>query len=145
LCYAIGTRHGAAVTPSWSSRTLRILVAGTAVCLVAGIAAGLLTSGYHAIFGAEATHAYCATLRTFVLSSAAMLLVWAGGRWDRPEFSRLVYPVMALGAYRMVGVDLQQDRTAALFLSLLLYGGALMLLPRLMRVRATVASTASES
>jgi hypothetical protein len=136
LCYAIGTRQGAAVTPSWSSRMLRILVAGTAVCLVAGIAAGLLTYGYHAIFGAEATHAYCATLRTFVLSFAALLLVWAGGRWDRPEFSRLVYPVMALGAYRMVGVDLQQDRTAALFLSLLLYGGALMLLPRMMRVRA---------
>jgi hypothetical protein len=48
----------------------------------------------------------------------------------------LVYPVMALGAYRMVGVDLQQDRTAALFLSLLLYGGALILLPKLMRERA---------
>ena len=136
LCYAIGTRQGAAVTPSWSSRMLRILVAGTAVCLVAGIAAGLLTSGYHSIFGAEATHAYCATLRTFVLSSAALLLMWAGGRWERPEFSRLAYPVMVLGAYRMVGVDLQQDRTAALFLSLLLYGGALILLPRLMRARA---------
>jgi hypothetical protein len=136
LCYAIGTRHGAAVTPSWSSRTLRILVAGTAVLLVAGIAAGLLTSAYHAIFGAEATHAYCATLRTFVLSATALLLAWAGGRWERQEFGRLVYPVMALGAYRMIGVDLHQDRTAALFLSLLLYGGALILLPKLIRVRA---------
>jgi hypothetical protein len=136
LCYAIGTRHGAAVTPSWSSRALRILVAGTAVLLVAGIAAGLLTSAYHLIFGAEATHAFCATLRTFVLSAAALLLAWAGGRWDRPEFSRLVYPVMALGAYRMIGVDLQQDRTTALFLSLLLYGGALILLPKLIRARA---------
>jgi hypothetical protein len=136
LCYALGTRHGAAVTPSWSSRALRILVAGTAVLLVAGIAAGLLTSGYHAIFGAEATHAYCATLRTFVLSASALLLAWAGGRWDRPEFGRLVYPVMALGAYRMIGVDLHQDRTAALFLSLLLYGGALILLPKLIRARA---------
>ena len=144
LCYAVGTRQGAAVTPSWSSRMLRILVAGIAVCLVSGIAAGQLTSGYHAIFGTQATHAYCATLRTFVLSSAALLLVWAGGRWDRPEFSRLVYPVMALGAYRMVGVDLQQDRTAALFLSLLLYGGALILLPKLMRARAE-RPTASES
>jgi hypothetical protein len=136
LCYAIGTRHGASVTPSWSSRALRILVAGTAVLLVAGIAAGLLTSAYHLIFGAEATHAFCATLRTFVLSAAALLLAWAGGRWDRPEFSRLVYPVMALGAYRMIGVDLQQDRTTALFLSLLLYGGALILLPKLIRARA---------
>jgi len=136
LCYAIGTRHAAAVTPSWSSRTLRILVAGTAVLLLAGIAAGLLTAGYHLIFGVEATHAYCATLRTFVLSAAALLLAWAGGRWDRPEFGRLVYPVMALGAYRMIVVDLHQDRTAALFLSLLLYGGALILLPKLIRARA---------
>ena len=140
LCYIIGTRHAAAVTPSWSSRALRILVAGTAVCLVAGIAAGLLTAAYHAIFGAEATHAYCATLRTFVLSAAALLLAWAAGRWDRQEFGRLVYPVMALGAYRMIGVDLHQDRTTALFLSLLLYGGALILLPKLIRARAPTAS-----
>jgi hypothetical protein len=142
LCYAVGTRQGAAVTPSWSSRMLRILVAGTTVLLVAGIAAGLLTSGYHAVFGAEATHAYCATLRTLVLSATALLLAWAGGRWDRPEFGRLVYPVMALGAYRMIGVDLHQDRTAALFLSLLFYGGALILLPKLIRARAVQPSGA---
>jgi hypothetical protein len=142
LCYAIGTRHGAAVTPSWSSRALRVLVAGTAVFLVSGIAAGLLTSGYHAIFGAEATHAYCATLRTLVLSAAALLLAWSSARWQRLEFARLVYPVMALGAYRMVGVDLQQDRTAALFLSLLLYGGALILLPKLLRARNPILASA---
>lgn len=135
LCYAIGTRHAAAVTPSWSSRTLRILVAGTTVLLVAGISAGLLTYAYHLIFGAEATHAFCATLRTFVLSAAALLLAWAASHWVRPEFGRLVYPVMALGAYRMIGVDLHQDRTAALFLSLLIYGGALILLPKLIHAR----------
>lgn len=139
LCYAMGTRQGAAVTPSWSSRTLRILISGTAVFLTAGIAAGLMTSGYHAVFGAEATHAYCATLRTLVLSAVALLLAWSGQRWERPEFSRLVYPVMALGAYRMIGVDLHQDRTAALFLSLLLFGGTLMVLPKLVRTRAVVA------
>jgi hypothetical protein len=136
LCYALGTRHAAAVTPSWSSRALRVLVAGTAVLMLAGIAAGLLTAGYHLVAGAQATHAYCATMRTFVLSAAALLLAWAGGRWERPEFSHLVYPVMALGAYRMIGVDLQQDRTAVLFLSLLLYGGALILLPKLIRSHA---------
>src|ERR1035437_6276929 len=68
----------------------------------------------------------------------ALLLAWAGGRWERQEFGRLVYPVMALGAYRMIGVDLHQDRTGALFLSLLLYGGALILLPKLIRSRALV-------
>jgi hypothetical protein len=94
----------------------------------------LLTAGYHLVFGAEASHAYCATLRTFVLAAVALLLAWSAARWsDRPEFGRLVYPVMALGAYRMIGVDLRQDRTAALFLSLLFYGAALMLLPRFSR------------
>ncbi|MEO8369789.1 MAG: hypothetical protein ABI806_11345 [Candidatus Solibacter sp.] len=133
LCYIIGTRHAAAVTPSFSSRALRVLVAGAAVCLTAGIAAGLLTSVYHHWFGAEATHAYCATLRTLVLSSAALLLAWGAHRWQRIEFGRLVYPVMALGAYRMIGVDLQQDKTAALVLSLFLYGAALIVLPKLAR------------
>jgi len=134
LCYVLGTRPVASVIPSWSSRAWRVLVGGTAILLVAGIAAGLLTAGYHLVFGAEASHAYCATLRTFVLAAVALLLSWSAARWsDRPEFGRLVYPVMALGAYRMIGVDLRQDRTAALFLSLLFYGAALMLLPRFSR------------
>uniref|UniRef100_Q01US3 DUF2339 domain-containing protein n=1 Tax=Solibacter usitatus (strain Ellin6076) TaxID=234267 RepID=Q01US3_SOLUE len=136
LCYVLGTRKVASVIPSWSSRAWRILVGGTATLLVAGIAAGLLTSAYHLVFGEGASHAYCATLRTFVLAAVALLLAWSGARWnDRPEFGRLVYPVMALGAYRMIGVDLRQDRTAALFLSLLFYGAALMLLPRFTRSR----------
>ena len=38
---------------------------------------------------------------------------------------------MLAGAFRLVMDDLHQERKAALFLSLLLYGAALMLLPRL--------------
>jgi hypothetical protein len=117
----------------WSYQALRTAEAGTVVWLGAGVAAGLLTFAYHAAFGADSTHAYCATLRTGVLSGSALLLAWSGGRWGRPEISRLIYPVMALGGYRMIGVDLRQDRTAALFLSLLLYGAGLMVLPRLVR------------
>ena len=76
--------------------------------------------------------------RRSALAAAALLLAGSAARWkDRPEFGRLVYPVMALGAYRMIGVDLQQDRTAALFLSLLFYGAALMLLPRLSHRRTS--------
>ena len=130
-CYAIGARHG----EGWSFQVLRTAEAGTLVWLAAGIAAGLLTFGYHAAFGAEATHAFCATLRTGVLSASALLLAWGAGRWNRPEFARLIYPVMALGGYRMILVDLRQDRTTALFLSLLLYGTALMVLPRWHRAR----------
>ena len=38
------------------------------VWLAAGISAGALTAAYHGLFGAGATHAYCATLRTAVLA-----------------------------------------------------------------------------
>ena len=48
--------------------------------------------------------------------------------------------MMLLGAYRLLVLDLHQDRKAALFLSLLVYGGALMLLPLLARARAVPAA-----
>jgi hypothetical protein len=131
-CYSIGAARG----EGWSFHALRTAEAGTLVWLAAGVAAGLATFAYHGAFGADATHAYCATLRTGVLSGTALLLAWGAGRWNRPEFSRLIYPVMALGGYRMIGVDLRQDRTAALFLSLFLHGAALMVLPRWHRARA---------
>ena len=97
---------------------------------VAGLAAGLLTGAHHTLFGADASHAYCATIRTGVLALGAVVLAWIGSH-GRPGLAGLLYPLMALGAYRLVMEDLHQDRRAALILSLLLYGAALLLLPRL--------------
>jgi hypothetical protein len=59
----------------------------------------------------------------------------------------VVFLVMGLAAYRLLLVDLQQDGKAPLVFSLLVYGAALMLLPRLMQSRraAASASTASAS
>ena len=88
------------------------------------------------LFGESASHAYCATLRTAVLAGAALLLAWAGARWNRQELSRLIYPAMLLGAYRLIAIDLHQDRNPALFLSLLFYGAALMILPKLKVAKA---------
>jgi hypothetical protein len=135
---------GAAAWPIWTgamgaavccamgaqSKALRIGNAAVLVWLAAGVAAGLLTFSYHGMFGASASHAYCATLRTAVIAAAA-LLVARSGTW-----APLLYPLMALGAWRLVMVDLHQERTAALFLSLLIYGAALMLLPRVLRSTA---------
>jgi hypothetical protein len=122
LCYALA-RH--------VDGPLRVAEAGLLVWLAGALLAGILTFGYHWAFGGTASHAYCATLRTAVISLGALSLAWAGSQWNRVEFSRLVYPVMALGAWRVIAIDLHQDRTTALFLSLLLYGAALILLPRI--------------
>src|SRR5271157_4771231 len=125
FCYLLAARHPRAERGTRSVQAFRLVVAGALVWLLAGIAAGGLTAGV--------SQAYCAVLRTGVLAAAALLLAWAGSRWNRLELSRLIYPVMIAGAYRLVMEDLHQDRKAALFLSLLLYGAALMLLPRLHR------------
>ena len=72
-------------------------------------------------------------MRTAVLALGALLLAAAGTRWKRSELAVLVYALMALGAYRLLLVDLRQDIKAAVVLSLLVYGAALTLLPRLMQ------------
>jgi hypothetical protein len=112
---------------------LRLGLAGALALLVAAIAADSLTHAYHALFGAAATHSYCATLRTGVLVGGSVLLAWAGSRWERMELRRLIYPVMLLAAYRMVTDDMHQERKAAAMISLLVYGAVLMALPRLGR------------
>ena len=132
LCYLLALRHGRS-RAEWNFQALRLAMATTLAWLSAGIAAGLLTAAYHAIWGQPASHAYCATLRTTVVAGAALLLAWGGSHWNNLEFLRLIYPAMLLGAYRLLMLDLHQDRTPALFLSLLVYGAALIALPRLRR------------
>ena len=123
VCYGLG-------------RSVRMIHAAVLAWLAPAIVAGGFTVLYHAAYGTEASHAYCATIRTAMIAAAALLAAWAGARWSKVEFSRLIYPLMALGAWRLVTIDLRQERTAALFLSLLFYGGALMVLPRISRPAA---------
>ncbi len=111
-----------------ASAAFRLAVFAALLWLLAGVSAAALTASYHGIFGPQAPHAYCATLRTGVLAAAALALARAG-------LSRFVYPAMLLGAWRLVAVDLRQDEKTALFLSLLVYGAALMLLPRVARAK----------
>ena len=76
-----------------------------------------------------------ATLRTGVLALAALLLAQMG-RWKAmPEASWLVYAVLAAGGVKLLLEDLRAGRAATLFISLALYGGALILAPRLARRR----------
>jgi hypothetical protein len=133
VSYLLAAYYGTGDHPSWNTRVFRLAVSAGFLWLAAGVAAGILTAVYHAVFGAGASYAYCATLRTGVLAGLSLLLAWAGPRWNRLELSRLVYPTMFLGGYRLVVQDLNQGHTGALFFSLLLYGAVLTALPRLKR------------
>lgn len=133
LCYAFAIRHSGRQSSTRSFQVLRLVVAASVVWLAAGLTAMAATGAYHGVFGGDASRAYCATLRTTVLAGGALLLAWAGPRWKRVELSRLAYPLVAFGAWRLVAADWQQEGKAAFVLSLLAYGATLMALPRLWR------------
>lgn len=131
--YLLAIRYSLGPEFAWRFIALRLAAAGAVLLQTAGALAGSLTAIYHVILGAAANHTYCGTLRTGVLAAGALLVGWAGTRWSREEAWLLVYPTMALGAYHLVAVDLHQGTKPALFLSLVMYGTALIVLPRLRR------------
>lgn len=131
-CFAVSVRE-----PGRS--VLRMVLAGIAFWQSAGFAAAVLADAYHAGFGAAAPHGYCATFRTVVLAAGAVLIAWAGSHWKGLLITPLIYPVLVLGAYRLLMLDLRQDSKSALVLSLLAYGAALILVPRLAEFRQTAA------
>jgi hypothetical protein len=131
VCYGLTTWRVSDRDVTPARKTLRIGTAAIATWLSAGFLAALATSGYQWYFGVPATSPYCDSIRTGVLAISAVALAWAGSHSARAELSRLAYPLMILGAYRLLTQDMRQDVKTPLFLSLLLYGSALILLPRL--------------
>jgi hypothetical protein len=80
-----------------------------------------------------------ATVRTSVLAAAALALAWAG-RFERfRESAWLLYPVLAAGGLKLLVEDLPRSRPATLFIALALYGGALIVAPRIGRADASSA------
>jgi hypothetical protein len=90
--------------------------------------------------GSGADPAIVAAVRTAVLAAAAMLLAWAGRSSRLREASWLVYPVLLLGAVKLLVEDFPAGRASTLFVALALYGTALILAPRLGARRRSVDS-----
>jgi len=123
--YTLTVRYRFAGHPSTALQACRLAIAASFVWLAAALAAGELS--------ACGPDAYIGTIRTGVLACVALLLAWAGPRWDRSELSLLVYPAMLLGGYRLLTWDIHQGHKVALFFSLCTLGAAFMMLPRLKR------------
>ena len=133
VCYAFAVRG------ELGHPVIQPIFAGITLWLVARITAAALPVAYHALFGAQAPHAFCATLRTTVLAATAVMLAWLGSRHQRLALAPSIYLVLILGAYRLLLIDLRQDNKAALVFSLFAYGAALLLLPRFLVPRQTAA------
>ncbi len=114
------------------------------------VAASLaIAASFALVFAGAAIHALVsawrtaprATLGTAVLTTLSVALAWVSARWRKREGGWLVYGLMAIGAYKLVMRDFPEERNLTLVVSLLFYGGALILLPRLLqRARAAEAA-----
>ena len=91
-----------------------------------GIATGLMRR-------AELDATLASTLSTTLIAFVAIGLAWIGTRKGVGELIWILFPWMIFGAVKIATEDFQQGRPGTLFVSLLVYGGTLIALPRLFR------------
>jgi hypothetical protein len=80
------------------------------------------------------------TVRTAFVCLVAVALAWVGSRWNLNELIWLLYPWMIFGMFKLVAEDLRRGGSSIFSLSLLIYGGTLIVLPRLVRRARSVQS-----
>jgi hypothetical protein len=134
LCWLLTTPlHGRApgVGPDVSRWVLACLVAASAAGVAVVVARALLPGGW----GAPLVAAMVATVRTGVLAVAAIVVAWLGRRAMTHEFGALLYPVLAWGALKLLIEDFRTSPPLLLVVAFVLYGGALILGPRIARTR----------
>ena len=123
LCYAASGRGNSIPERIPPAIAAAVLCWSALAFAAAGITAALGAGGV--------PHpAISATLRTGLLCGLAILLALAASRWGRQEFLWLVYPLMLLGACKLLLQDFPQGQPATIALSLLFYGGTLLSLPK---------------
>jgi hypothetical protein len=107
------------------------------VAALALAAAGVVTGWAVPLLAGDPTRGadagIAATVRTAVLVGGVLLLAWAGRREAWREAGWLAYPLLVVIGLKLLLEDLSRSRPASLFLAFALYGGALILVPRLRR------------
>jgi hypothetical protein len=116
-------------TAHWRNQASSFTLAAVVTWILAGAATTDVVSAWPGS-GAPAD-----TLGTAILTLLSVALAWSGMRWHRRELVWLVYGFMALAAWKLVARDFQHEHSLALVVSLLFYGGTLILLPRILQRR----------
>lgn len=114
----------------WRNQASSVVVAGHLAWITAGLVSYAALSIWRASVGTQTTGD---TLSTVVLTGMSLALARLAANRERREFAWLLYGLMALCAYKLAVRDFRTEHNIALVVSLLSYGGALILLPRLLR------------
>jgi hypothetical protein len=134
--------HGRGLeSASWNYRLLIVVVAGNASWAVLGVLATMLVP--HGT--GNSTADFCPALLTGMLTAVTAVLALAATRFRSSELAWLTYGFLVLATYKVVVYDLRQAETMAIVVSLLVYGGMLVLLPRILQKRGMARQTANAS
>lgn len=124
-CYVILLTFGRLGGSHWAGSITGVAVIALLCWGTAGLAAGWITG-----------LSQSAPLRTALVTLMAIGVGWGGRRWNRSELQWMAYPLMGLAGFKLIAEDFQEERSIMLFASLILYGGGLILLHRLLHPRA---------
>lgn len=115
------------------SRLPKVLLEAVLLCAVAAVVVTVAAAYLLAAVEGQARLAALDALRSGVIAATAMLVAWLGRSPRWPEAAWIVYPILGLGAAKLLLVDLPEGTPLSLVFSLLFYGGALIVAPRLTR------------
>jgi hypothetical protein len=119
--------------PSWVALLPQAILGGLLVCVSAGMGTLVLAGGLANAPGPDTDLAYLATSRTAVLCILAIFMAWAARKYSLRELGWLVYPLLIGEGIRLLLEDLRYGRPSTLFITLALYGGALVATSSLMK------------
>ena len=142
---ALGALCAVAAMPVRNARDGWPYITPVVRCILAAFATwtadGVIVACVLSLVGTPLDAAQVSTIRTIVLVASAIALATAGRQPQGREASWLTYPLLTIAGLKLVLVDFMQGRPTTLFAALAVYGGGLILAPRILR-RAGVRSQA---
>jgi hypothetical protein len=116
------------------ARGTRLALASLVIVTAAGAFVTVLTLRLDP--GAPLYEGLVATLRTGIFAATALVVAVLGRRQPSAEYGMLLYPILGFGALKLLLEDIRTSPPSLLVVAFGLYGGALILGPRLARTRA---------
>jgi hypothetical protein len=113
-------------------RVLRGVMLALACAVIAGGAA-FAERGLSALVASDGDPARTAAVRSAVLAALSVLFASCGRLPAFSGLARLGYPVLVFAALKLVFEDFPQGRPATLVATFVLYGAALIVLPKILR------------
>jgi hypothetical protein len=133
--YIVGARHAETQIVRRLLWVIPALLAGFTVTALAVSAIVALAGGTTGLAASRLS-----MVRTIVGCAVALGLAFAGSRWRRVELGWVAYAAVAFGTLKLLLEDLRFGNPASLVVSLLFYGGVLILLPKMMQRKAVASS-----